>query len=472
MNEIKCPHCGQVFQVDEAGYAAIAAQVRTEQFERDLGERTEALRRELEARQRTALTEAESRRQRELAQRDQAIARLEEQAKGEAEARARAVEAAVQEKQAEIIRLEGRLEEGRLELESQRQALNDRQRLALSEAEARHSQDLAAKDREILQLKAEARAAETDKQLAVAAAVQVRDTEITRLQGAIVQEKQAAELREQGLRETHRTEIARLEAEVEQYKDFKLRQSTKMLGESLEQHCLVAFNQVRMMAFPNAYFEKDNEVVEGTKGDFVYREDTADGIPLLSIMFEMKNEADATEKKHRNEDFLDKLDRDRKKKGCEYAVLVTMLEPDSDYYNAGIVDMSYRHEKMYVIRPQFFIPLISLLRNAALSSVQARRELAAARQQNLDVRQFEQAMLEFKDKFGRNYQLASQHFDKAISEIDETIKHLEKVKEMLTKSGNQLRLANDKAQDLTIKRLTKGNQTMREKFEEAGIEIR
>ena len=224
------------------------------------------------------------------------------------------------------------------------------------------------------------------------------------------------------------------------------------------------------MAFPHAYFEKDNEVVEGTKGDFVFREETEDGLPLLSILFEMKNEADATEKKHKNEDFIDKLDKDRKKKNCEYAVLVTMLEPDSELYNAGIVT-EYRYEKMFIIRPQFFLPLIALLRNAAMSGIESRRELELARRQSLDVRQFDQALFDFRDKFGKNYQIAQGHFDKAIGEIDETIKHLEKVKDYLTRSGNQLRLANDKAQDLTIKKLTKDNPTMRAKFEEAGISI-
>ena len=394
MNEIKCPNCGKVFQVDEAGYASIVSQVRNALFEKEVEDRISSVRRE---------------------------------------------NAAVQEK-------------------------------ALAELDAKHKLELAGKDQEILRLKESARAAETEKQLAVQTAVQQKDTEIISLKDKIELEKQAAEIREQSLKDAHKTEVARLEAEVEQYRDFKLRQSTKMIGESLEQHCLTTFNQVRMMAFPRAYFEKDNEVIEGTKGDFVYREETEDGLPLLSILFEMKNEADATEKKHKNEDFIDKLDKDRKKKNCEYAVLVTMLEPDSDLYNAGIVT-EYRYEKMYIVRPQFFLPLISLLRNAALSNTQVRRELETVRRQSLDVQQFDQALLEFRDKFGKNYQIAQSHFDKAISEIDETIKHLEKVKESLTKSGNQLRLANDKAQDLTIKKLTKGNPTMRDKFEEAGISI-
>lgn len=394
MNEIRCPNCGKVFQVDEAGYAAIVSQVHNEQFEKELADRSAALRREMEASGKNALTE-----------------------------------------------------------------------LAM-----KHERELAAKDQEILRLREGAKSAGTEKELAVKMAVQEKETEIMALRGQIVQEKQAAEIREQGMREAHKAEVARLESEVEQYKDFKMRQSTKMIGESLEQHCLTSFNQVRMMAFPHAYFEKDNEVVEGTKGDFVFREETEDGLPLLSILFEMKNEADATEKKHKNEDFIDKLDKDRKKKNCEYAVLVTMLEPDSELYNAGIVT-EYRYEKMFIIRPQFFLPLIALLRNAAMSGIESRRELELARRQSLDVRQFDQALFDFRDKFGKNYQIAQGHFDKAIGEIDETIKHLEKVKDYLTRSGNQLRLANDKAQDLTIKKLTKDNPTMRAKFEEAGISI-
>ena len=330
--------------------------------------------------------------------------------------------------------------------------------------------ELDEKERQIIELRNSAKAFELDKQLAVNTAVQKKDTEIAELRVQIEQEKQNAAGKLQTMQENHRHEVTRLEEEIERYRDFKLRQSTKMIGEDLEQHCLNAFNQVRMMAFPRAYFEKDNEVIGGTKGDFVYREETEDGIPLLSIMFEMKNEADATEKKHANTDFLDKLDKDRQKKDCEYAVLVTMLEPDNELYNGGIVT-AYQYEKMYIVRPQFFIPLISLLRNAALANLQTRRELMLVKQQNLDVQQFDQALLEFRDKFGKNYQIAQSHFDKAISEIDETIKHLEKVKESLTKSGYQLRLANDKAQDLTIKKLTKGNPTMRDKFEEAGISI-
>lgn len=434
MNEIKCPNCGKVFQVDEAGYAAIVAQVHSEQFEKELAGRLHAVQRELEARQQAAIAEESGKHQQLIAQKEQEIIRLREQAKSLNETRQKEMEA-----------------------------------LRATE-EMRRREELARKEREIIELRDSAKAFETDKQLAVTTAVQKKDTEITELRVQIEQEKQNSASRIQTLEENHRHEVDRLEAEIERYRDFKLKQSTKMIGEDLEQHCLISFNQVRMMAFPNAYFEKDNEVVGGTKGDFIYREKTEDGIPLLSIMFEMKNEADDTEKKHTNTDFLDKLDRDRQKKGCEYAVLVTMLEPDNELYNTGIVT-AYQYEKMYIVRPQFFIPLISLLRNAALSNLQTRRELMLARQQNLDVQQFEQALLDFKDKFGRNYELASSHFTKAIDEIDQTIRHLEKVKEYLTKSENQYRLANDKAQDLSIKKLTKGNPTMQEKFEQAGIDV-
>lgn len=468
MNEIRCPHCGEVFQVDEADYAAISAQVRTQEFDKELRDRTEALHRELEARQREALTEEKARHQKEMDEKDRALALFQEKAKNAEETKQHAIDAAVQDKYAEIIHLKSQIDQEKQQLKQQQSTFYAQKEAALAQAETRRQQELAVKDQEILRLKEQARAAETDKRLTVTSAVQAKDSEIIALRGKIIQEQQASEIRVQGLRDAHKTEIARLEAEVEQYRDFKLKQSTKMIGESLEQHCLISFNQVRMMAFPHAYFENDNDVVDGTKGDFIYREEAEDGIPLLSIMFEMKNEADGTAKKHKNEDFLKKLDRDRTKKNCEYAVLVTMLEPESEYYNAGIV-MAHQFDKMYIVRPQFFIPLISLLRNAALSNAQTRRELAIAQQQNLDVRQFEQAMLDFKDKFGRNYQLASQHFSKAVSEIDETIKRLEKIKDYLTKSDNQLRLANDKAQDLFIKKLTKGNPTMREKFEEAGI---
>ena len=258
--------------------------------------------------------------------------------------------------------------------------------------------------------------------------------------------------------------------QIAQYKDFKARQSTKMVGESLEQHCLTEFNRIRMTAFPNAYFDKDNDARTGSKGDFIFRECAADGTEILSIMFEMKNEMDTTATKHRNEDFFKELDKDRREKSCEYAVLVTLLEADSELYNTGIVDVSYKYEKMYVIRPQFFIPMITLLRNAAMNAVKARQELALIKEQNIDITNFENEVNDFKSKFSYNYQQASKRFQEAIDEIDKSIAHLQRIKDALTASDRQLRLANDKAEDLSIKKLTRHNPTMRQKFEELGKE--
>lgn len=273
-------------------------------------------------------------------------------------------------------------------------------------------------------------------------------------------------MKEKSLCEKHADEIKRRDDEIAYYKDFKARQSTKMIGESLEQHCETEFNKLRATAFQNAYFEKDNDIKTGSKGDFIYREYSNDGVEFISIMFEMKNEMDTTATKHKNEDFFKELDKDRKEKNCEYAVLVTMLEADNEYYNSGIVDVSYRYPKMYVVRPQFFIPIITVLRNAALNSLQYRHELELVRNQNIDITHFEEDINDFKDKFSRNFRLASEKFQKAIDEIDKTIDHLQKTKESLLSSENNLRLANNKAEDLTIKKLTKGNPTMAAKFAE------
>ena len=273
-------------------------------------------------------------------------------------------------------------------------------------------------------------------------------------------------MREQSIKTEYEHKLKEKDAEIDYYKDFKARQSTKMIGESLEQHCEIEFNKLRPTAFRNAYFEKDNDARFGSKGDYIYRESSEDGVEFISIMFEMKNEMDTTATKHKNEDFFKELDKDRKEKKCEYAVLVSLLEADNELYNGGIVDVSYRYPKMYVIRPQFFIPLISILRNAALSAVEYRNQLAIIQNQNIDITNFENEMNDFKEKFGRNYRIASEKFRKAIDEIDLTIKHLEKTKEALLSSENNLRLANNKAEDLSIKRLTKGNPTMQAKFAE------
>lgn len=293
-----------------------------------------------------------------------------------------------------------------------------------------------------------------------------KDLDILKLKSDIDTIKSNSLLNEKRIKEEYDFKIKGKDEEIAFYKDLKVKQSTKMLGETLEQHCEIAFNQIRMTAFPNAYFEKDNDVVEGTKGDFIFKEKTDDGIEFLSIMFEMKNESDLTSTKHKISDFFDKLDKDRKNKKCEYAIIVTTLEADNELYNNGIVDVSYKYPKMYVIRPQFFIPMITLLRNSALNNIQTLRELQMIREQNIDISNFEASMNDFKDKFSKNYESAATHFSKAIDEIDKSITHLQKIKEELLTSQNQLRLANNKVDDLSIKKLTKNNPTMRLKFEE------
>lgn len=395
MYEIKCPKCGEVFQVEKAAYAEIVEQVRNEQFSADLDERVRAVREKMEAEQEAALSRQEQKLRTQIDEKDREIFRLQEQAKG----------------------------------------------------------------------------ADEKKALAVAAAEQKKDSEIGQLKLEIEQARNVAEKQVRDLEDGFRKDLADKDAEIERLKDYKLRQSTKMIGESLEVYCKQEFDSVRMMAFRNAYFEKDNDDKGGSKADFVYREEAEDGTPLLSITFEMKNEMDATATKHKNEDFLKKLDEDRKKNGTEYAVLVTMLEQDNEYYNRGIVT-AYQFPKMYIVRPQFFIQLISLLRDAALNNLQARRDLMIARQQNLDVQNFENAMLDFKKKFDNNYRLAGESFEEAIKRIDESIKQMEKVKEALTKTERNLRLANDKVQDLSIKKLTKDSPSVREKFIEAGADVK
>ena len=311
------------------------------------------------------------------------------------------------------------------------------------------------------------------KKLAVSEAVQEKEKEIAEsreqiyvLTGRIETGEKESQLREKSLKESYEEKLKMKDEQIAYYRDFKARMSTKMIGESLEQHCEMEFNRLRATGFQNAYFEKDNDARTGSKGDYIYRESDEEGTEFISIMFEMKNEADATATKKKNEDFFKELDKDRREKNCEYAVLVTLLEAESDLYNSGIVDVSHRYPKMYVIRPQFFIPMITLLRNAAMNSLQYRKELEVIRNQNIDISHFEEDMNDFKDKFARNYRLASEKFQKAIQEIDKTIDHLQKTKEALLSSENNLRLANDKAENLTIKRLTKNNPTMREKFAE------
>ena len=331
-------------------------------------------------------------------------------------------------------------------------------------------QALMEKDNEIARLKEQnasmLRIAILEEQQKVKEALQKKDAEISELKARAMLDKSEAEVREKGIKEQYEDKLKRSQELVDYYKDLKSRMSTKMVGETLEIHCSTEFNTKLRPFLPNCYFEKDNDASSGSKGDFVFR-DYEDGTEYVSIMFEMKNEMDQTATKHRNEDFFRKLDADRKEKHCEYAVLVSLLEPDSEYYNSGIVDVSYRYPKMYVVRPQFFAPLITLLVQASRKSIEYQRQLAVARSQSIDVTNFENALLDFKDKFGRNYRLASEKFQKAIEEIDKSIDHLQKIKDALLGSENNLRLANDKAEDLTIKKLTRGNPTMKAKFDEA-----
>lgn len=406
MKEIKCPKCGEVFQVDESGYAAIVQQVRDREFEKQIKEREASFKAEKDAELKAAVLRAQS------------------------------------EKSSEMDRLKEELINARAD-----------KKLAVAD-----------KDTEIERLKGELETGKKASELAVKIAVQEKDSEILKLKSELELQKRDREINENALVSRYKQELALKDEVIEQYKDFKLRQSTKMIGESLEQHCEMEFNKLRATGFPSAYFEKDNDARTGSKGDYIYRE-SVDGIEFISIMFEMKNEADETATKHKNEDFFKELDKDRNEKGCEYAILVSMLEADNELYNTGIVDVSHRYPKMYVIRPQFFIPIISLLRNASLNSINDKRELQEIKTRNIDITNFENALLDFKDKFSRNYELASKHFDNAITEIDKSIDHLQKIKKELQASKDQLRLANNKADDLTIKRLTKNSPSVAELFE-------
>lgn len=349
-----------------------------------------------------------------------------------------------------------------------------KQELELNKKELEFRKILEKKEKEISRLGTEVARNDSLRKMAVLETensfrekLQAKDTEIAELKGKMTSEKDAAIIREKSLADKYNSQLKEKQELIDYYKDLKTRMSTKMIGETLEIHCSTEFNRMRMSMYPRAYFEKDNDVRGGTKGDFVFRDYDEDGTEYISVMFEMKNEMDGTAVKHKNEDFFAKLDKDRNEKGCEYAVLVSLLEPDSELYNAGIVDVSYRFPKMYVIRPQFFMPIISLLTQAAKNSLGYRKALAIAQKQSVDVTNFEEQLNDFKSKFANNYRLASEKFRKAIEEIDKTIDHLQKIKDALLGSENNLRLANNKAEELTIKRLTRNNPTMKAKFEEA-----
>ncbi|MEC4294488.1 DUF2130 domain-containing protein [Adlercreutzia shanghongiae] len=478
MSEIRCPHCGEAFTVDESGYAAILSQVRDQEFQREVDARVSLAEKSREQDVALAVSKAEETLRAQIAERDGQLAAQTERFK----AQAKDFQLAAQNEKAE---LEKQVEGLRAQLASKDGEAEAARKLAVSDAVAAEAERLRAVERERDELAQKLESQRAQASMETQLAVQQANAAAKDAQVAV--ERERDDLRAQVARERealsraeaeHKVELAeRLkmkdeliadrEREIERIQDMKARLSTKMLGESLEQHCEIEFNRLRPTAFPRAYFEKDNEVVEGTKGDFVFRDFDDEGNEIVSIMFEMKNEADDSTHKKTNESHFKKLDADRTKKGCEYAVLVSLLEPENELYSAGITDVSYRYEKMYVIRPQFFIPLITLLRNAALSSMEARRELALVRQQNIDVTNFEDQLADFKDKFGRNYRIASDKFRKAIEEIDKSIDHLQKIKDNLIGSENQLRLANDKAEDLTVKKLTRKNPTMKALFDEA-----
>ena len=532
MNEIKCPHCGKVFQVDERGFADILRQVRTAEFDKEIAQREGMLQEQNAQAVKLAVAKAQQDAQAETAQRDARIAELETRLAAEKREREQAekssqiehaneLEAALAKKQAEIVQLQADVKKLSADHDAQNRIAKAEHERLLSDATAQRDAEIAALRQQISsqesafkqqlesqvqqysqkiaadkaesarvaaeesaklqqtivaqkqQLESQTQQFKAEKELAVSEARAAAERQRDELAAQVkLQEAQAAQERA-ALREKMTNELAAKDElikykdeEIARVKEMKARLSTKMVGESLERHCETEFNKIRATAFPHAYFEKDNDVVDGTKGDFVFREtDPATGEEVVSIMFEMKNENDETRTKHKNEDFFAKLDSDRKKKGCEYAVLCTMLEPENELYNEGIVDVSYRYEKMYVIRPQFFIPIISILRNAALSALQYKTELAEVRNQNIDITNFENSMEDFKTKFARNYDLASRKFQTAIDEIDKTIDHLQKTKEALLGSERNLRLANDKAQDLTIKKLTRKNPTMKAKFD-------
>lgn len=441
VTKITCPRCGAVFTVDENDYAAIVKQVRDAEFNHDLEDRLHLL--EQDKQNALALIEERSKNEleRKLAAKDAQIAAMKtEVAQKVAEANAQ------HDKQ---------LSELRTEL-AQAQA---KQQLAVSEAKA-------SVERERDELRAELAQAKTRQQLAVTQATTSVEKERDDLANRLKNQEYQQQLQLQATKDKYESALRVKDEQIAQYKDLKARLSTKMVGETLEQHCENEFNKLRATAFRNAYFEKDNDARTGSKGDFIYRENDSDGNEIISIMFEMKNENETTATKHKNEDFFKELDKDRREKKCEYAVLVTLLEADNDYYNTGIVDVSHRYPKMYVIRPQFFIPMITILRNAAMNSMEYKRELALVRSQNIDITNFEENMENFKSAFARNYELASRRFKTAIDEIDKTIAHLQKTKEALMSSENNLRLANNKAEDLTIKKLTRGNPTMQAKFAE------
>lgn len=422
MNEIKCPKCGKVFQIDETSYETILKQVRDNEFNKQINAR-------------------------------------EEQYKVEKANEIMLAEAHIREE------LQKKISDKDIELSNLKNQVANIEEQTKNKLDKEYQEQLNQKNTEILELTNKLELNETNNKLEINKALSEKEQKITKLSSELELKNKEYELKEKNIKESYDAQLKNKDEQIEYYKDFKAKQSTKMIGESLEQHCSDEFNSLRPL-FPNAYFEKDNDARTGSKGDFIYRDYDEDGNEIVSIMFEMKNEADETAIKHKNEDFFKELDKDRKEKSCEYAVLVSLLEIDNDLYNNGIVDVSHKYDKMYVVRPQFFIPLITLIRNLSIKSLEYRKELELIKNQSIDITNFENRMEQFKNDFGRNYRLASERFQKAIDEIDKSISSLQKTKEALLNSENNLRLANNKAEELTIKKLTRGNETMKKMFEE------
>ena len=499
MPEIVCPNCKTAFTIDEAGYADILKQVRDKDFDRQLHERLEQAERENSKIRELDQAQAEQTLQKTKSAKDAQIQELQAKLESEQAAKELAVSEALRKVEKEKDDLSAKLDKA----ESEKQ-----QALDLAEANSKSELQKAAADKEaeIVKLQNQLDAFELQKKQELAQAlgpvqkerddfkgrlerlqlekeseeklskeqlksqlqevVADKDSEIAELKSSLDKAELQSKIEAKSLKDRYEVQIQDRDEQIERLRDLKAKLSTKMVGETLEQHCQIEFNKLRSTAFPNAYFEKDNDARTGSKGDFIFRDKDDSGTEIVSIMFEMKNEMDTTSTKHKNEDFFKELDKDRREKNCEYAIMVSLLEPDSDLYNTGIVDVSYRYPKMYVIRPQFFIPIITLLRDAAKNSLQYKNELEEERAQNIDITHFEEELDSFKSAFGRNYEIASKKFKNAVEEIDKSINHLNKIKDALLGSENQLRLANNKAQDVTIRRLTRNNETMKAKFDE------
>jgi len=461
MHEIICPHCGKAFKIDEAGYASIVKQVRDGEFEQQLHERLELAEHDKRHAVELATTKVASQLQRAAMVKDSEIQEL--------KAKLDAGDAA---RQLAVTEARSALEKQRDVLAAELQQAKHHSVAAAKLADAVRVSDLhqaaALKDAEIQSLNAKLGATAVEQRLAITDAVAAVEKQRDELKNGLARAELEAQLAQTSLKDKYETQLKDRDDAIERLRDLKLRLSTKMVGETLEQHCETEFNRLRATAFPRAYFEKDNDGRTGSKGDYIFRDADEAGTEIVSIMFEMKNESDRSASKNKNEDFFKELDKDRNEKGCEYAVLVSLLEPDSELYNTGIVDVFHRYPKMYVIRPQFFMPIITLLRNAAMNSLKYKTELALVRAQNIDITHFESGLETFKNAFAKNYDLATKRFQTAIDEIDKSIDHLQKTKEALLGTDRNLRLANDKAQDVTIKKLTRGNPTMAAKFAELG----